>query len=85
MTQDATTNPGPHHEPPSRTAIRFRLPGEFAITPRGEHVSLPPHRTQGLLGALLLYSRPQRRKRLSRMRSPDATERKGRHNSRSRK
>jgi hypothetical protein len=80
MTQDATTNPGPHHEPPSSTAIRFRLLGEFAITVQGERVSPPPHRTKGLLAALLLYPHPQRCARLAGMLSPDVPEHKGQHN-----
>lgn len=78
MTQAATTNPGPHHEPPSSMALRFRLLGEFAMTLGGEPVAPPPHRTQGLLAALLLYPHPQRRERLAGLLSPDAPERKGR-------
>jgi DNA-binding SARP family transcriptional activator len=78
MTQDATMNPGPHHEPPTSTAIHFCLLGEFAITLHGERISPPPHRTRGLLAALLLRPYPQRRERLVGLLSPDIPERKGR-------
>jgi len=78
MIQDATMNLGPHHEPPSSTAIRFCLLGEFTITLRDEPISPPPHRTTGLLATLLLRPHPQRRERLVGLLTPDIPERKGR-------
>jgi hypothetical protein len=70
MTQAATLNTGPHHEPASSTTIRFRLPGELAIALDGEPIAPSPHHTQGSLAALRLYPRLQRRERPAGMRSP---------------
>ena len=58
MTQAATWNSGPEHEPASSMAIRSRLPGELAIALDGEPVPSPPQRTQGSMAVLLLYSIP---------------------------
>ncbi len=58
MTQAATWNSGPDHEPASSMAIRSRLPGELAIALDGEPISSPPQRTEGSMAVLLLYPVP---------------------------
>lgn len=67
----------PHHLS-SPAPFRFRLLGEFAVALRGRRLSPPPYRTQGLLAALLLRPRPQRREWLSGLLFPELPERKGR-------
>jgi hypothetical protein len=58
MTQAATWNSGPEHEPPSSMTICSRLPGELAIALDGEPIPSPPQRTQGSMAVLLLYPAP---------------------------
>jgi len=78
MTQAPTSKPGARRHVPSPAAFRFKLLGEVSVARGGEPIPPPPHRTQGLLAALLLRPYPQRRERLVGLLFPDVLERKGR-------
>lgn len=78
MSQAATAGPAPERQPFPLARYRFRLFGHLAIQLQGQSISSPPHRTQGLLAALLLKPYPQRRERLAGLLFPEASHRDGR-------
>jgi DNA-binding SARP family transcriptional activator len=76
--QAATEGPTPARQPSPLAPYRFHLLGELAVTRHGQSLPPPPHRTQGLLAALLLRPYPQRRERLAGLLFPETSHRDGR-------
>ena len=70
--------PDPDLAAPSPAPFCFHLFGELAITQKGIRLPPPPHCTQVLLAALLLYPRLWQREQLAGQLFPDAGEQRAR-------
>jgi DNA-binding SARP family transcriptional activator len=76
--QSAPRQPAGHRRPPFEQPFCFHLLCGLQITRADEQVPVPPHRTHGLLAALLLRPNIGRRERLIGLLSPDIPESAGR-------
>jgi DNA-binding SARP family transcriptional activator len=78
MSQAATEGAAPERQPTFGASHAFHLLGSLVVKFQGQSVALPPHRSQSLLAALLLWPYPHRRERLAGLLFPETSDRNAR-------